>query len=54
MSAMPNFSPSRFLTPATDELKLISLSQQGDAEAFARLYACYVEAYYSLCLFSRD
>jgi RNA polymerase sigma-70 factor (ECF subfamily) len=42
MSAIPNFSPSRFLTPATDESKLISLSQQGDAEAFARLYACYV------------
>jgi RNA polymerase sigma-70 factor (ECF subfamily) len=43
MSAIPNFSPSRFLTPATDESKLIILSQQGDAEAFARLYACYVE-----------
>jgi RNA polymerase sigma-70 factor (ECF subfamily) len=42
MSAIPNFSPSRFLTPATDESKLIILSQQGDAEAFARLYACYV------------
>jgi RNA polymerase sigma-70 factor, ECF subfamily len=43
MSAIPNFSPSRFLTPATDESKLIILSQQGDSEAFARLYACYVE-----------
>jgi RNA polymerase sigma-70 factor (ECF subfamily) len=43
MSAIPNFSPSRFLTPATDESKLIILSQQGDAEAFARLYTCYVE-----------
>jgi len=42
MSAIPNFPPSRFLTPATDESKLISLSKQGDAEAFARLYACYV------------
>lgn len=42
MSAIPNFPSSRFLTPATDESKLISLSQQGDAEAFARLYACYV------------
>jgi RNA polymerase sigma factor, sigma-70 family len=43
MSAIPNFSPSRFLTPPTDESKLIILSQHGDAEAFARLYACYVE-----------
>jgi RNA polymerase sigma-70 factor, ECF subfamily len=43
MSAIPNFSPSQFLTPASNESKLISLSQQGDAEAFARLYACYVE-----------
>jgi len=42
MTTMLNFSPSRLLNPATDELKLISLSQQGDAEAFARLYACYV------------
>lgn len=43
MTTMLNFSPSQLLNPATDELKLISLSQQGDAEAFARLYACYVE-----------
>jgi len=43
MATMLNFSSSRFLTPATDESKLISLSQQGDAEAFACLYACYVE-----------
>jgi len=42
MTTILNFSPSRLLNPATDELKLISLSQQGDAEAFARLYACYV------------
>jgi len=40
---MLNFSPSRLLNPATDELELISRSKQGDAEAFARLYACYVE-----------
>jgi len=40
---MLNFSPSQLLHPATDELELISLSQQGNAEAFARLYACYVE-----------
>ena len=43
MTTMLNFSPSKLLNPAADELKLISLSQQGDAEAFARLYACYVE-----------
>jgi RNA polymerase sigma-70 factor, ECF subfamily len=43
MTTMLNFSPSKLLDPATDELKLISLSQQGDIEAFARLYACYVE-----------
>lgn len=43
MTTILNFSPSKLLNPATDELKLISLSQQGDAEAFARLYACYVE-----------
>ena len=43
MTTMLNVSPSQLLNPATDELKLISLSQQGDAEAFARLYACYVE-----------
>jgi RNA polymerase sigma-70 factor, ECF subfamily len=42
MTTMLNFSPGRLLHPATDELKLISLSQQGDSEAFARLYACYV------------
>ena len=36
MTTMLNFSPSKLLDPATDELKLISLSQQGDAEAFAR------------------
>jgi RNA polymerase sigma-70 factor (ECF subfamily) len=40
---MLNVSPSQLIHPATDELELISLSQQGDAEAFARLYACYVE-----------
>jgi len=39
---MLNFSPSKSLNPAIDELKLISLSQQGDAEAFARLYSSYV------------
>ena len=43
MATMLNVSPAQFLNPATDELKLISLSKQGDAEAFARLYACYVE-----------
>ena len=43
MATMLNFSPSRLLNPATDELELISRSKQGDAEAFARLYACYVE-----------
>ena len=43
MATMLNFSPGRLLNPATDELELISLSQQGDTEAFARLYACYVE-----------
>src|SRR6185503_5057707 len=43
MATMLSFSPGRLLNPATDELELISLSQQGDAEAFARLYACYVE-----------
>ena len=43
MATMLNFSPSQLLNPATDELELISLSQQGDAEAFASLYACYVE-----------
>jgi len=43
MTTMLNVSPSQLLNPATDELKLISLSQQGDAEAFACLYACYVE-----------
>jgi RNA polymerase sigma-70 factor (ECF subfamily) len=43
MTTMLNFSPTQLLNPVTDELKLISLSQQGDAEAFARLYACYVE-----------
>lgn len=42
MTTMLNVSPSKLLNPATDELKLISHSQQGDAEAFARLYACYV------------
>jgi RNA polymerase sigma-70 factor (ECF subfamily) len=43
MTAMLNFSTSELLNPATDELKLINLSQQGDADAFARLYAFYVE-----------
>ena len=43
MTTMLNVSPSKLLNPATNELKLISLPQQGDAEAFARLYACYVE-----------
>ena len=43
MATMLNFSPGRLLNPATDELELIRLSQQGDTEAFARLYACYVE-----------
>lgn len=43
MTTMLNFSPSKLLNPATDELQLISLSQQGDAEAFASLYAFYVE-----------
>ena len=43
MATMLNVSPSQLLNPATDELKLISLSQQGDAEAFAHLYACYVK-----------
>jgi RNA polymerase sigma-70 factor (ECF subfamily) len=43
MATMLNFSTSELLSPATDELELISLSQQGDSEAFARLYACYVE-----------
>jgi RNA polymerase sigma-70 factor (ECF subfamily) len=43
MTIMLNFSPNKLLNPATDELKLVSLSQQGDAEAFTRLYACYVE-----------
>jgi RNA polymerase sigma-70 factor (ECF subfamily) len=42
MTTMLNVSPSKLLHPATDELNLISLSQQGDAEPFARLYACYV------------
>jgi RNA polymerase sigma-70 factor (ECF subfamily) len=43
MTIMLNFSPTPLLNPATDELKLISLSQQGDAEALASLYARYVE-----------
>ena len=43
MTTMLNLSPGPLLNPATDELKLISLSQQGDAEALASLYACYVE-----------
>jgi len=43
VTTMLNFSPSQLLNPVTDELKLIRLSQQGDAEAMARLYACYVE-----------
>jgi DNA-directed RNA polymerase specialized sigma24 family protein len=42
MTTMLNVSPSKLLNPATDGLKPISLSQQGDAEEFARLYACYV------------
>ena len=40
MTTMLNFSTSELLNPATDESKLISLSQQGDAEALASLYAC--------------
>ena len=43
MTTMLNFSTSQFLNPATDESKLISLSKQGDTEALASLYACYVE-----------
>ena len=43
MATMLSFSPGRLLNPATDELELIRLSQQGDTEAYARLYACYVE-----------
>jgi len=43
MTSMLNFSTSQFLNPATDESKLISLSKQGDPEALASLYACYVE-----------
>lgn len=43
MTTMLNVSPSKLPNPATDELQLISLSQQGDAEAFASLYAFYVE-----------
>lgn len=42
MTAMLNVSPTQLLSPATDELKLISLSQQGDTDALASLYACYV------------
>jgi RNA polymerase sigma-70 factor (ECF subfamily) len=42
MTIVVNFPPSGLLSPPSDELKLISLSQQGDAEAFGRLYACYV------------
>lgn len=33
MTTMLKVSPSKLLNPATDELKLISLSQQGDTEA---------------------
>ena len=43
MTTMLNFSTSQFLNPAIDESKLVSLSKQGDAEALASLYACYVE-----------
>ncbi len=43
MTTMLNFSPRPLLSPATDELKLIRLSQQGDPEALASLYVCYVE-----------
>jgi len=43
MTTMLNVSPGQLLNPVTDEWKLISLSQQGDAEALASLYACYVE-----------
>jgi RNA polymerase sigma-70 factor (ECF subfamily) len=43
MTTMLNVSPSQLLNSATDELKLISLSQQGDTEALAHLYTCYVE-----------
>jgi len=43
MTTMLNVSTSQFLNPATDESKLISLSKQGDPEALASLYACYVE-----------
>jgi len=43
MTSMLNVSTSQFLNPATDESKLISLSKQGDPEALASLYACYVE-----------
>jgi RNA polymerase sigma-70 factor, ECF subfamily len=43
MTTTLNFSPSQLLNPVTDELKLINLSQQGDADALASLYACYVE-----------
>lgn len=43
MTTMLNVSPSKLLNLSTDGLQLLSLSQQGDAEAFARLYAFYVE-----------
>ncbi len=43
MTSMLNVSTSQFLNPATDESKLISLSKQGNPEALASLYACYVE-----------
>ena len=43
MTTMLNFSASQLLNPVTDELTLINRSKQGDAEAVASLYACYVE-----------
>ena len=42
MTIVFNFSPSGLLNPPTDELNLIRLSQQGDAEAFGHLYTFYV------------
>ena len=43
MASVLGVSIGRFPKPVPDELQLISLSQRGDSEAFARLYDRYVD-----------
>ncbi|MGZ6316535.1 MAG: RNA polymerase sigma factor [Anaerolineales bacterium] len=51
MNAAPSPSYRRFRKPVIDEVSLIGLSQQGDADAFARLYDHYADPIYRYVYF---